>query len=74
MTACFDVAKAGAPVAAPLTAGACRVICAEYSPTVMVVAFVMAVNPSIALPAATGFVAVQVRLGVSGTSTGKTSG
>jgi hypothetical protein len=45
-----------------------------YSPYTIPLTRVVAVKPSICAPAATGFVTVQVRLGVPGTSTGNTSG
>jgi hypothetical protein len=76
MSACLDsIAVApSVPAATPRTAGDCRVTCAVYSPSTIALTRVVAVKPSICAPAATGFVTVQVRLGVPGTSTGNTSG
>src|ERR1700686_4111383 len=76
MRACFDALAAtlGVAAATPWIAGNWRVTCAEYSPCTIPLARVVAVKPSICAPAATGFVTVQVRLGVFGMSTGKTSG
>src|SRR5258706_16060920 len=76
MSACLDTIAAapGVPVAIARIAGECRVTCAVYSPSTIALTRVVAVKPSICAPAATGFVTVQVRLGVPGTSTGNTSG
>jgi len=76
MSACLDILAAapGVPAATPRIAGDCRVTCAVYSPSTILLTRVVAVKPSICAPAATGFVTVQVRLGVPGTSTGNTRG
>src|ERR1700681_209449 len=76
MRACLDALPAapGIAAAAPLIAGNWRVTCAVYSPCTIPLARVVAVKPSICAPAATGFVTVQVRLGVFGTSSGNTIG
>src|ERR1700732_2448783 len=76
MRACFDALAATLRVAAatPWIAGNWRVTCAVYSPCTLPLARVVAVKPSICAPAATGFVTVQVRLGVFGTSSGNTIG
>src|SRR5262249_14323174 len=76
MSACLDTVAAapGVPAAAPRTAGDCRVTCAVYSPSTIALTRVVAVKPSICAPAATGFVTVQVKLAVPGTSTGNPSG
>src|SRR6516164_3753770 len=74
--ACLDTKASapGVPAAAPLMGGDSRVTCAVYSPYTIPLTRVVAVKPSICVPGATGFVTVQVRLGVPGTSTGNTSG
>ena len=74
MSACLDTIAAapGVPAATPLIAGDWRVSCAVYWPSTIVLTRVVAVKPSICAPAATGFVTVQVRLGVFGTSNGST--
>src|ERR1700738_1153585 len=76
ISACLDTKASapGIPAATPPMAGDTRVTCAVYSPYTIALARVVAVKPSICVPAATGFVTVQVRLGVPGTSTGTTSG
>jgi hypothetical protein len=76
MSACLVAIEAapGDPAAAPWTAGAWRVTSAVYSPCTIPLTWVVAVKPSICVPPATGLVTVQVRLGVSGTSSGSTSG
>src|SRR5580700_2609999 len=72
MRACLDVA--GISAAAPLIAGNWRVTCAVYSPWTIPLMRVVAAKPSICAPPASGFVTVQVRLGVFGISTGNTTG
>src|SRR6266446_5553252 len=76
ISACLDTKASapGIPAATPPIAGDTRVTCAVYSPYTIALTRVVAVKPSICAPAATGFVTVQVRLGVPGTSTGNTSG
>ena len=76
MSACLESEAwaPGVPAAAPLIAGDWRVTCALYVPYTVALTRVIAVKPSICAPAATGFVTVQVRLGVPGTSTGNTIG
>src|SRR5258708_1961167 len=76
MSACLDTLAAApsVPAAVPLTAGNWRVTCAEYSPCTVALTRVVAMKPSTCAPAATGFVTVQVRFGVFGTSTGNTIG
>ena len=76
MSACWVSVGAapGAPAAAPSIAGDWSVTCAVYSPCTIVPTRVVAVKPSTCVPPTTGFVTVQVRLGVLGTSTGNTSG
>jgi len=76
MTACLDAfaTTPGAPAGVPWTAGNWRVTCAVYSPCTIALTRVVAVKPSTCVPAATGFVTVQVRLGVFGTSNGNTIG
>src|SRR5580704_7973941 len=76
MSACLVAIEAapGDPAAAPWTAGAWRVTSAVYSPCTIPLTWVVAVKPSVCVPPATGLVTVQVRLGVSGTSSGSTSG
>src|SRR5580693_9072661 len=70
MSACLVAIEAapGDPAAAPWTAGAWRVTSAVYSPCTIPLTWVVAVKPSIFVPPATVLVTVQVRLGVSGTS------
>jgi hypothetical protein len=70
MSACLAAIEAapGDPAAAPWTAGAWRVTSAVYSPCTIPLTWVVAVKPSIFVPPATVLVTVQVRLGVSGTS------
>src|SRR6266404_5654039 len=76
MSACLETIAAapGVPAAAPRIAGDWRVTRAVYSPSTIVLTRVVAVKPSTCAPAATGFVTIQVRLGVFGTSTGTTIG
>ena len=73
--ACLEVIVAlpGVP-GAPLIGSDRWVTCAEYIPSVIVAIRVEAENPVTSVPGLTAAVAVQVMLGVSGTSTGSTNG
>src|SRR5580698_1111937 len=63
----------GAPEA-PLIGADRWVTCAEYMPSVIVATCVVLEKPVTSAPGLTEAVAVQVRLGVPGMSTGSTSG
>ena len=73
--ACFEVIVAvpGGP-AAPWVGPERWVTCAEYIPSVIVVARVAAENPVTPVPGFTTPVAVQVMLGLPGMSSGSTNG